>query len=83
MAKYPGNPTAVRPGMPVDEPVLLEPGVMHREADFHGNAKFYTLPPEAKRRADKGDLGLSVIKDFDPRPLSHSGVPFVNLRKGK
>lgn len=76
MAKAYGNT-----GMPVDTPVLLEDGVMHREADFHGNAKFYTLPPEAKRRADKGDLGLSVIKDFESRPLSHSGKPFSTLRK--
>lgn len=83
MAKYLGNPTAVRPGIPVDEPVLLEPGVMHREADYHGNAKFYTLPPEDPLRANKGDLGLSVIPNFDSRALSHDGVPFANLRRGR
>ena len=78
MAKSFGNT-----GQPVDQPILLRPGVAHRETDFHGNDKWYALPPEHKERADKGDLGLSVIPGFDPRPLSHSGLPFANLRKGK
>lgn len=68
--------------IPHDEPVVLRPGVMHRETDALGNAKWLTLPPEAKERADKGDLGLSVIPGFEPRPLSHSGLPFV-LKPGK
>lgn len=77
MAKMYGNRA-----MPIDEPVVLRPGVMHREADAPGNAKWYMLPPEAKERADKGDLGLSVIPGFEPKPLSHSGKPFV-LKPGK
>ena len=67
--------------MPIDEPVLLRPGVMHREADFHGNGKFYALPPEHPERADKGDLGLSNIPGLESRSLSHAGTPFANLRK--
>ncbi len=68
-------------GHPIDEPVLLRPGVMHREADYHGSDHHYALPPEHPERADKGDLGLSDIKDFPSRSLSHDGLPFV--LKGK
>lgn len=60
-----------------DKPILLRPGVTHREADFQGNAKHITLPPESILRSEKGDLGNSVIPDFEPRPLSHAGKPFV------
>lgn len=68
-------------GHPIDQPVLLRDGVMHREADYHGNAKHYGLPPEHPERAKKGDLGMEDIQDFDSRPLSHTGLPFV--LKGK
>lgn len=68
---------------PLDQPIVESPGVMHKEGDCSGNAKWYALPPEDPRRAEKGDLGLSVIKDFESRPLSHPGLPFANLRKGK
>ena len=66
---------------PIDTPVLERPGIMHRESDFHGSAKHYALEPEHPERTAKGDLGLSSIKDFEPRPLSHAGSPFANLRK--
>jgi hypothetical protein len=62
-------------GMPVDEPVVLRPGVMHRESDYPGNAKWYALPPEAPERAEKGDLGNSIIPGFEPRPLGVPGAP--------
>ena len=68
-------------GQPVDQPILERPGVMHREDDFHGNAKHYGLPPEHPERARKGDLGLTDIQDFPSRSLSHTGLPFV--LKGK
>lgn len=64
-------------GHPIDQPVLLRPGVMHAESDFHGSMKHYALEPEHPERAKKGDLGMSDIPDFDSRPLSHSGMPFV------
>ena len=73
---------AIIAGHPIDEPVRLRPGVTHREADFHGNAKHMAIPPEHPERAKKGDLGLSVIADFASRALSHVGLPFKNLRKG-
>jgi len=63
-------------GIPTDEPILLRPGVAHREADYHGNAKFYALPPEAPERADKGDFGEMSIPGLEPRPLTHNGLPF-------
>ena len=64
-------------GQPVDQPILLRPGVMHRESDWHGSAKHYALSPEHPERAKKGDLGLMDIQDFPSRPLSHAGLPFV------
>lgn len=64
-------------GHPVDQPVLLRPGVMHRESDCHGSGKHYALPPEHPERAKKGDIGLSDIADMPSRPLSHAGLPFV------
>jgi len=69
-------------GHPIDEPVLLRPGVMHREADFHGAASHYALPPEHAERADKGDLGLEKIPGFDSRASFESpGEPFASLSK--
>lgn len=62
---------------PLDQPILLRPGVMHREADFHGSAKWYALPPEAAERTAKGDLGLSSIKNFESRALTSAGAPFT------
>lgn len=56
---------------------------MHREADYHGNAKNYALPPEHPERAEKGDLGLSVIPGLETKPLEQPEPPFVNLRKDK
>lgn len=70
----------VNRAIPTDEPVLIRPGVVHREADFHGSAKWLTLPPEAKERTDKGDLGFGGMAP--PRPLSHGGKPF-KLKEGK
>jgi hypothetical protein len=64
-------------GRPIDQPIVLRPGVMLREADFHGSAHHLAIPPEHPERTDKGDLGLTSIPDFEPRPLSHSGLPFT------
>lgn len=69
--------------VPLDQPREIRPGVMHRESDWQGSAKWYALPPESPERTMKGDLGLSVIRDFDPRPLTTPGAPYVNLRGGK
>lgn len=81
MAANSGERSVKNPIMPVDEPVLERPGVMHRETDYQGNDKFYALPPESKERARKGDLGNAFIKDFEPRPLTHKGLPFVIKEK--
>ena len=62
--------------IPVDTPVEIRPGVMHREADFHGAAKLYGLPPEHPERTQKGDLGFGGLGP----PVDVS--PFSNLRKG-
>ena len=57
-------------GMPVDEPIILRPGVTHRESDYPGSMKHLALEPEHEERKKKGDLGLSNIPDFEPRPLT-------------
>jgi hypothetical protein len=80
MAKTFGN---LGVGIPTDQPITIRPGITHREVDFHGNAHHLAIPPEHPERAAKGDLGLSVISDFEPRPLSTPEPPFANLRKDK
>ena len=70
-------------GFPLDQPIITSPGVMVREADAPGNAKWLALPPEAPQRAAKGDLGETTIANLESKPLSHEGLPFANLRKGK
>jgi len=72
---------ATNAGHPVDEPSIERQGLMHRESDAPGNAKWLALPPESKDRADKGDLGNLIIPGFEPRPLSHPGLPFVIKEK--
>ena len=63
---------------PLDKPIEIRRGVMHREADFHGNTgKWYALPPEAEDRASKGDLPMTSIKDFESRALTSPGAPFT------
>ena len=64
----------------MDVPIELRPGIMHREADYHGNARWYAVDPTNPDRATKGDLPMDPIKDFDPRPLTHAGLPFKNLK---
>ena len=68
---------------PVDVPAIEGPGFMHREADSPGQAKWLAVGPEHPRRANKGDLPMTQIADFDPQPLSHVGAPWKNLRGGK
>jgi len=63
-------------GIPLDEPILERPGVIHKENGYSGNAANIALPPEHPERAEKGDLGLTNIPDFEPKPLSHGGLPF-------
>ncbi len=69
--------------IPVDQPVVLRPGVMHREADSLSDAKHYALPPEHPERAAKGDLGFAGLT-----PACHTfeggagaPAPFDKLRK--
>lgn len=62
---------------PLDQPRLSRPGVMAHEANAPGNAKWLSLPPESAERAYKGDLGLSYVRNFEPRPLTSAGAPFV------
>lgn len=66
--------------IPHDEPISVRPGVMHREADAHGNAKHYALEPEHPERTAKGDLGFAGLPPEDYSRES-PGVPFQNLRK--
>lgn len=66
---------------PLDQPRTSRQGFLTNETDAPGNAKWLALPPEAPDRAEKGDLGLSQIKDFESRALTSPGLPFT--LKGK
>ncbi len=67
--------------IPADEPIVLRPGVMHREADFHAGARHYALPPEHPERAAKGDLGFAGLPPPDHSFESPEAAPFDKLRK--
>jgi hypothetical protein len=70
--------------MPVDTPMVIRPGVTHREADFHGNASQLAVPPDDEERAAKGDLAQEVPelgRGLTKSGLSHAGAPFANLRR--
>lgn len=69
--------------IPADQPIVLRPGVMHREADSLGHARHYALPAEHPERAQKGDLGFAGLQ-----PARHTfeggfgaPPPFDKLRK--
>jgi hypothetical protein len=68
--------------IPTDEPILIRPGVMHREDDFHGSAKHYALPPEHPERTAKGDLGFAGLPAPTHSFESGDAAPFANLHKG-
>ena len=74
-------------GHPIDEPVLIEPGVHYREADTPGSAKHLVdaLPPEHPLRRAKGDLGFENIPHHSPRFSFEGGnqPPWKNLKGGK
>jgi hypothetical protein len=69
--------------VPLDQPREIRPGVMHRETDWQGSGKWYSLPADSMERQAKGDLGLSSIRNFESRSLTTPGLPFANLRGGK
>lgn len=68
-------------GHPTDTPILLRPGVIHKESDYHGAAKHISIPPEHPERTKKGDLSMVDIPGLESRPLTKPGLPFV--LKGK
>ena len=71
---------------PLDQPIKLRDGVVHREADFHGSAHWLYVKPEHPVRAAKGDLGLEYIKDMEPRySFEHptQAAPYKLFAKGK
>ncbi len=70
-------------GYPYDQPSMKEHGVLYKESEYHGSMSRMALAPEDEIRRRKGDLSMKDIKDFEPRALSHSGLPFANLKGGK
>ncbi len=56
---------------------------MYKESDAPGNGKWLAEEPNAPIRAAKGDLGLSYIKDFEPRALSGPGTFIKDMKGGK
>lgn len=71
------------PGSYGPTPQFVRPGVMQREVDLPGNAQHLAQPLESSVRAAKGDLSMNVIRGFEPRALSHPGVPWKGLRQGR
>jgi len=69
--------------MPLDTPHIEGPGRVHREADAPGNDSHQYVPPENPIRKEKGDLGMSEIKDFKPRALTAGSVPWKDLKGGR
>lgn len=55
---------------------------MYAEADRVGNASILSIADDDPVNARKGNLSTAVIPGFEPRALSHAGVPWKNL-KGK
>lgn len=70
-------------GYPYDQPSMKGHGTLYKESEYHGSMSRMALPPEDEIRKKKGDLSMSSIKDFEPRALSHPGLPFANLKGGK
>lgn len=68
---------------PLDKPIIEEPGLQVREADFHGSDVHFSIPPENPIRARKGDKSMKTIPHFEPRALSHPGLPFKDLKGGR
>jgi hypothetical protein len=66
---------------PLDQPAIV-PGAV-RESDAPGAEKWLHEEPSSPARRAKGDLGMEHIADFEPRPLSHPGAPFGNLKGGR
>ncbi len=69
-------------GYPYDQPSMKGEGTLYKESEYHGSGARIALPPESEIRRRKGDLSMTTIKDFEPRALSHSGLPFANLKRG-
>lgn len=65
---------------PLDQPRLIRPGIKLKEADFHGSAARLAVPPENPDRAHAGDLSMTNIKNFESRPLTTPGAPYVLKR---
>ena len=72
MAKSWGNVA-----QPTDTPIVRPDGTMHKESDFHGNAKHYAAvtEPESPLRQSVGDLGEMHIQDFDSRAIPVADGP--------
>lgn len=73
--------TSLPTSYPLDQPAIT-PEVV-RESDAPGAEKWLHEEPDSPARRAKGDLGMTNIPDFEPRPLSHTGAPFDNLKGGR
>jgi hypothetical protein len=68
---------------PLDVPHIGGPGFVHRTAMAPGNDSHQYIPPEHPIRREKGDIGMSEIKDFTPRALTSGGTPWKSLKGGR
>jgi hypothetical protein len=68
---------------PLDQPRLIREGVMPGERGISGADSHIALPTEHLERVRKGDKSMHAIPNLEPRPLSHSGQPFKDLKGGR
>lgn len=72
-------------GIPTDQPIEVEPGLMHRESEFFAQASpsrgFMQGHPTNLPGPDKGNRGHRDAGEA--KPLTHDGGPFKKVRGGK
>jgi hypothetical protein len=65
---------------PLDRPRVIRPGVLYREADWHGGSWPMATTPEMPDRARAGDLSMTNIKGLESRALTSPGAPYILKR---
>lgn len=65
---------------PLDTPRTIRPGVLYREADWHGSDRFAAVPEGSDDARRAGNLSTANIPNFESRALTTPGAPYVLKR---
>lgn len=65
---------------PLDTPRQIRPGVLYREADWHGSDRWAAVPEGSADNLRAGNLSTANIPNFESRPLTTPGAPYVLKR---